>query len=196
MLKDGPDHHTPPRDFLFPEVFLEFCLADALVGAIDGSGGEFRIGIMVKRSRKGTPPKKADLHQEIRHLGVLVERTDHNVSVIAEQYGDIKADIGGMKNEIGGIKSDIGGIKGEIGGIKADIGGMKSEIGGIKSDIGGIKKTLDSHTEMIGNLTVNLEIVKNDVEFIKQGMKRKVDAEEFSALERRVALLEKRVTQK
>ena len=116
---------------------------------------------MLNKSTKGKPSKKADLHQEIRHLGVLVERTDHNVSVIAEQYGDIKADIGGIKKTLDSHSAK-----------------------------------LDSHTEMIGNLTVNLEIVKNDVEFIKQGMKRKVDAEEFSALERRVALLEKRVTQK
>lgn len=137
---------------------------------------------MVKRNKKGTPQKKADLHQEIRRLGVLVEDTNHRVTVIAEQYGDIKADIGGMKSEIGGIKSDIGGIK--------------SEISGMKGEIGGIKKTLDSHTEMIGNLAVNLEVVKSDVEFIKHGMKRKVDVEEFSALERRVALLEKRSTQK
>lgn len=132
--------------------------------------------------KKNVAKAKPDLHQEIRHLGVLVERTDHNVSVIAEQYGDIKTDIGSMKTEIGGIKSDIG--------------GMKSEIGGIKNEIGGIKKTLDSHTDMIGNLAVNLEIVKGDVEFIKHSLKRKVDVEEFSALERRVALLEKRSTQK
>ena len=144
---------------------------------------------MSKKSTKGKLSKKADLHQEIRHLGVLVERTDHNVSVIAEQYGDIKTDIDGIKGDVSGLKEDVHGIKGEIGGIKADIGGIKKTLDSHSAK-------LDSHTEMIGNLTVNLEIVKNDVEFIKQGMKRKVDAEEFSALERRVALLEKRVTQK
>lgn len=104
--------------------------------------------------KKRVAKVKPDLYQAIRHVGVLVEDMNHRVGVIAEQYGDIK------------------------------------------SDIGGIKKTLDSHTDMIGNLAVNLEIVKGDVEFIKHGMKRKVDVEEFSALERRVALLEKRIVQK
>jgi len=46
--------------------------------------------------------------------------------------------------------------------------------------------------EMIGNLAVNIEIVKEDIEFIKSGFKKKVDIEEFAALTRRVSLLEKR----
>ena len=37
----------------------------------------------------------------------------------------------------------------------------------------------------------NIEIMKEDLEFIKQGLKRKVDLDEFTALERRVLLLEK-----
>ena len=46
--------------------------------------------------------------------------------------------------------------------------------------------------EMVGNLAVNLEIVKEDVEFIKNGFKRKIDVEEFAALARRVSILERR----
>lgn len=57
---------------------------------------------------------------------------------------------------------------------------------------GDIKKTLDSHTDMIGKLAVDLTIVKEDIAFIKGTLKKKVDYEEFAVLERRVALLEKR----
>ena len=52
---------------------------------------------------------------------------------------------------------------------------------------------LDSHTEMIGSIKIDVEIIKEDVAFLKNGIKRKVDTEEFSALERRVILLEKRL---
>ncbi len=55
-----------------------------------------------------------------------------------------------------------------------------------------IRKTLDAHTEMIGKLAVDMTIVKEDIEFIKNSMKRKIDIDEFAALERRVALLERR----
>ena len=57
---------------------------------------------------------------------------------------------------------------------------------------GDMKKTLDSHTEMIGDMRTDLTIIKEDIEFIKNSVKRKLDIEEFAALERRVALLEKR----
>lgn len=69
----------------------------------------------------------------------------------------------------------------------------------IAEQYGDIKKTLDdhtrvlsSHTEMIGKMMMDMGIMKEDVEFIKTSLKRKVDLDEFAALERRVALLEKR----
>ena len=62
----------------------------------------------------------------------------------------------------------------------------------IAEQYGDIKKSLDAHTEMVGKLAINMEIVKEDVEFIKNSLKKKVDVDEFAALERRVLLLEKR----
>jgi hypothetical protein len=41
-------------------------------------------------------------------------------------------------------------------------------------------------------MKVDIEVIKTDIEFIKHSLKRKVDIDEFAALERRVALLEKR----
>lgn len=55
----------------------------------------------------------------------------------------------------------------------------------IDKEVMGIKKTLDHHSESIA-------IIKMDIEFIKSGLKKKVDAEEFTALEHRVTLLESR----
>jgi hypothetical protein len=63
---------------------------------------------------------------------------------------------------------------------------------GINNKIGGIIKTLDDHTEMIGKMAIDISIIKEDISFIKQDLKRKVDRDEFAALERRVVLLEKR----
>jgi len=44
---------------------------------------------------------------------------------------------------------------------------------------------------MIALIKRDIEIMKQDIEFIKHGFKKKVDIEEFAALERRVAILEK-----
>ncbi len=55
------------------------------------------------------------------------------------------------------------------------------------------KETLDSHTEMIVSLKEDMDIVKTDMEFVKNSLRRKVDIEEFTVLERRVAALESKV---
>lgn len=55
-----------------------------------------------------------------------------------------------------------------------------------------VEERLDSHTEMIGKLMMDVQIIKDDIVFIKGDLKKKVDADEFQALERRVLLLEKR----
>ena len=136
------------------------------------------IQYMNKVTKKSNKKELSGTHREFRHLGVMIEAVHDEVKTVAEQYGDIQHDIGGVKDQIGGIKHEIARVK--------------DEIGGIKHEIGGIKQTLDIHTEMIGSTKEDIEIIKMDVEFIKGSMKKKVDVEEFSALERRVALLEKR----
>lgn len=108
-------------------------------------------GDMKQTKKSKTKGKKeTDIRGEIRGLGVVIEHIDGKVSLVAEQYGDIK------------------------------------------KDISGIEKTLDSHTAMFGSIKMDIEVIKADIAFIKGGLKKKVDAEEFSVLERRVALLEKR----
>ena len=106
------------------------------------------------KKAKNVTSKKLDISKEFRHLGVMIESTNDNVKLIAEQYGDLRDD----------VKS--------------------------------VKQTVESHTEMIGNLAVDLSIVKEDIEFIKGSLKKKVDVDEFSALERRVSLLEKHSTKR
>ena len=95
------------------------------------------------KKSKTKEEKETGVRDEIRSLGVLIEHVDDKVSLVAEQYGNIK-------------------------------------------------KALDNHTEMIGSIKMDIEVIKADILFIKGGLKKKVDADEFSVLERRVALLEKR----
>lgn len=54
--------------------------------------------------------------------------------------------------------------------LDGNVGLIAEQQGGIKKDIGSIKETLNSHTEMIGNLAVGLEIVKADVKIVKDDL--------------------------
>ena len=51
--------------------------------------------------------------------------------------------------------------------VDSNVGLIAEQHGEIKKDISEIKKTLNSHTEMIGKLAVDMEIVKEDVRTTK-----------------------------
>lgn len=109
------------------------------------------------------------IHQEIRNVGVLVEHLDSKISLAAEQYGDIKKTLN-QHTEILDQHTEM--------------------FDSMKTTLAQHTETLAQHTEMIGSIKTDIEIIKMDIEFIKGSLKQKVDVEEFSALERRVALLE------
>ncbi len=63
----------------------------------------------------------------------------------------------------------------------------------IGEQYGAIKEQVGTLKEMVGTLKEDMQIVKTDIEFIKSSHRKKVDYEEFSALEKRVAMLESKV---
>ena len=128
--------------------------------------------------KKTQSNKSEDVHQAIRHIGVLIEAVNDNVALVAEQYGDIKKTLD--------VHTKI------LDSHTAILDSHTERLDSHTAILDSHTERLDSHTEMIGRLAVNLEIVKEDVGSIKNGLKKKVDGEEFSALERRVTVLEKR----
>jgi GTPase involved in cell partitioning and DNA repair len=71
---------------------------------------------------------------------------------------------------------------------------VAEQYGDIKKTLDSHTKTLASHTEMIAQIIIDLAINKENVEFIKNSLKKKIDVEEFSALEKRVILLERKLS--
>lgn len=115
-------------------------------------------------------PYNADVK---RHITRLVKRSDE----------DIKRYTGALREE----------FKGQVKAVAEQYGGLNEKIDKIHGTLYSHTKTLDSHTEMIGKLMVNTEVIKTNVEFLKGSMKKKVDYDEFLALERRMSLLESKV---
>ena len=108
--------------------------------------------------------------KEFRRLGVFIEHVDSNVSLIAEQHGDIKKTLDSHTKILEAHTEMIGSLAKNMTIVKTDIAVLKIDMTMVKKDI---------------------EIMKTDIEFIKIGLKKKVDIDEFAALERRVLLLEK-----
>ena len=81
----------------------------------------------------------------------------------------------------------------ELRGLGVLIEHNNDKISAVAEQYTSINRKLDSHTEMVGKLAVDMEIVKTNVEFLKGSLKKKVDYDEFLALERRLSLVESKV---
>ena len=132
----------------------------------------------IKKNNRLAP----DTRDEIHGLGVLIKKVDERA-----------------QKEFRGFSALVEETRSEVRGLGALVEETRDEVRGVAEQYGDIKKTLDSHTkildshtEMIGSLATDMAIVKEDIAFIKNSVKRKVDVEEFAALERRVLVLEKR----
>lgn len=107
-----------------------------------------------------------------RSVGVIAEDFRHDMAAIGEQYTGIKETLNSHTEMIVSLKEDM-----EI--VKTDVVLLKEDMGTVKTDLADAKK--------------DVEIIKTDIEFIKGGLKKKVDYEEFEALEKRLTLLESKM---
>jgi len=60
----------------------------------------------------------------------------------------------------------------------------------VENSFSEMRDTMKSHTEMIGAVATDVEIIKQDIEFLKGGFRKKTDYDEFLTLEHRVSALE------
>lgn len=68
-----------------------------------------------------------------------------------------------------------------------------SQIKLIADSIAGVQRQLIALREMVVKNTEDIEMIKFDIQLIKQELKQKANQDEFALLERRVALLETKV---
>lgn len=74
--------------------------------------------------------------------------------------------------------------------IKDKIETVSEQVATNTEQIAEIRETLFQHDKEFATIKDTLEIIKLDIEFIKNELKQKVGRDEFAALERRVAMLE------
>lgn len=87
-----------------------------------------------------------------------------------------------MQLSVGEIKRHMSALSEEY---QGRLDGVIEQFGGMNKRFDGVDKRLDTHTEMIGKIMVQLQEIQSD-------MKQKVDLQQFSRLEKRVVLLEAR----
>lgn len=67
---------------------------------------------------------------------------------------------------------------------------FEHQVSAVAEQFGSLQQKLDSHTEMIGYIHEDVQIIKTNVDFLKSALRAKVDYQDFEALEKRVRLVE------
>lgn len=100
------------------------------------------------------------------------------------------------KGDIQALKGNLQGLRGEM---KHDISRLGLYIEKVNDNVsiiaeqyGGIVQKLDEHSEMFIKMLTEMGVMKEDIEIIKHGLRRRVDIEDFAVLERRVTALERK----
>ena len=71
---------------------------------------------------------------------------------------------------------------------------LKSDIQIVAEQVATNAEKLTAYDQKFEQIIDDMDIIKLDIEFIKSGLQRKVDYEEFSALEKRVSMLESKTS--
>lgn len=78
--------------------------------------------------------------------------------------------------------------------IQSNIKLLAESVEGIQKQLIILRDMVAQNTEDIEIMRANMEVIKMDIQTIKQNLKRKVDTEEFETLEKRVLFLERKLS--
>lgn len=110
--------------------------------------------------------KESSVSEQIRGLAVLVEQTNDGVKLIAEQHGVLVDKIDGLDKKIDAVDHKL----------SNRIDNLDQRLSG---KIDALDKKLSNKieyvTEQVAELSVDMTIVKEDVEIIKEDLKKKAD---------------------
>jgi chromosome segregation ATPase len=114
-----------------------------------------------------------------RNMGALSEEFQSRTSAIAEQFSGL--------NEKINLNTEM------IGTLMVDMTEVKEKVDILTEDMTEVKETLNKHSGKLDSLSSDVSVMKDNIEIIKTDVKKKVDHEEFSMLERRVSYIESKI---
>ena len=142
-----------------------------------------------------------------RHFDVIAEDLKDNLKIIAEQVGANTEKLQEHDERFNKIEEKLeehderfNKIEGKLqehdkkfNKIEGKLQEHDERFDKIDEKFNKIKGKLQEHDERFNKIDESLEIIKLDIEFIKNELKQKVSRDEFVALEKRVARLEAKI---
>ena len=125
-----------------------------------------------------------------RYIGAVSEEFRGHVKAVAEQYSDIKRTLDSHTEILNSHTKTLDSHTETLDSHTETLDSHTEILNSHTKTLDSHGRILHSHAEMIGKLMEDTAIIKSNIEFIKGGLKKKVDYDEFMSLERRLVLLE------
>jgi chromosome segregation ATPase len=125
-----------------------------------------------------------------RHIDVLKEDFDSKVALIVEQYDLIIKRLDAHDEKFALIDKKLDSYEVKFVSIDEKLTSHGKRLASIEKKLDSHEVRLASIESKLVSIEKDIEIMKVDISFIKNSLKKKVDVEEFEALEKRVAILE------
>jgi chromosome segregation ATPase len=135
-----------------------------------------------------------------RHFDVVAEDLKDNIKIIAEQVAanteklqehDLRFDKIDEKLQEHDLR--LNKIEEKLQEHDSRFNKIEEKLQEHDSRFNKIDEKLQGHDSRLTKIDETLEVIKLDIEFIKNELKQKVSRDEFAALERRVAILEAKI---
>jgi chromosome segregation ATPase len=135
-----------------------------------------------------------------RHFDVVAEDLKDNIKIIAEQVAanteklqehDLRFDKIDEKLQRHDLR--LNKIEEKLQEHDSRFNKIEEKLQEHDSRFNKIEEKLQEHDSRLTKIDETLEVIKLDIEFIKNELKQKVSRDEFAALERRVAILEAKI---
>jgi len=135
-----------------------------------------------------------------RHFDVIAEDLKDNLKIIAEQVGANTEKLQEHDERFNKIEEKLQEHDQRFNKIEEKLEEHDERFNKIEGKLqehdkrfNKIEGKLQEHDERFNKIDESLEIIKLDIEFIKNELKQKVSRDEFAALEKRVARLEAKI---
>jgi chromosome segregation ATPase len=128
-----------------------------------------------------------------RHFDVIAEDLKDNLKIIAEQVGTNTEKLQEHDERFNKIEGKLQEHDKKFNKIEEKLQEHDERFNKIDEKFNKIEGKLQDHDDRFNKIDESLEIIKLDIEFIKNELKQKVSRDEFAALEKRVARLEAKI---
>ena len=125
-----------------------------------------------------------------RHFGIVAEDIKDKIKIVSEQVAVNTEKITAVERRLEGVSEQVAVNTEKITAVERRLEGVSEQVAVNTEKITAVEKRLEGHDKRFENIDATLQIIKVDIEFIKNELKQKVSREEFAVLERRVSLLE------